>query len=100
MTAAYEKAIELEPESVGGHFGRGMIRFYTPKAFGGDLDGAISDFEFVISKATSNLQAYFFLGMAYNQKGEKDKAITHFEKVLALDPQNQDAKKQLAQLRK
>ncbi len=100
MSAAYEKAIELEPDNVGGHFGRGMIRFYTPKAFGGDLDGAISDFEFVISKASSNLQAHFFLGMAYNQKGEKDKAIATFEKILTLDPQNQGAKKQLAQLRK
>jgi len=99
MSAAFEKAIQLDPENVGGHMGRGMIRFFTPEMFGGDLDGAISDLEFVLSKEPDSGEANFVIGLAYNRKGLKDKAIAHLEKVLELDPQNQEAKKQLEQLK-
>jgi len=99
MTAAFEKALEIDPENVSGHLGRGMVRFFVPKAFGGDLDGAIADFEFVLSKETSNVQAHFFIGLAYNRKGLKDEAIAHFEKVLEFDPNHQQAKQQLERLK-
>ncbi|MBI1924166.1 tetratricopeptide repeat protein, partial [Candidatus Poribacteria bacterium] len=99
MTEAYEKALVLDPENAGGHFGRGMVRFFSPPGFGGDLDGAISDLEFVISKDRDNTQAHFFLGLAYSRQNRKDKAIAHFEKVLELDPQNQAARQQLEKLK-
>ena len=82
---AFEKALELDPKNIGGHLGRGIVRFFMPRAFGGDLDSAISDFEFVLNRESSNIQANFFIGIAYNRKGLKDKAIAHFEKVLELD---------------
>jgi len=99
MAEAFEKALELDPENIGGHLGRGIVRLFTPEAFGGDLDGAISDFEFVLNKEPSNVQAHFFIGLVHNRKGLKDKAIAHFEKVLELDPQNREAKQQLEQLK-
>ena len=100
MVGAFEKAIELDPENIAGHLGRGMTRFFLPKAFGGgDLDGAISDFELVLSIESSNVQAHLFIGLAYNRKSLKDKAIVHFERVLELDPQNQQARQQLERLK-
>jgi spore coat protein H len=99
MAEAFEKSLELDPENILGHFGRGIVRLFTPEAFGGDLDGAISDFEFVLSKEPSNVQVHFFIGLAYNRKGLKDKAIAHLEKVLELDPQNQQAKQELEKLK-
>jgi tetratricopeptide (TPR) repeat protein len=99
MTEAFEKSLELDPENILGHFGRGLVRLFTPEAFGGDLDGAISDFEFVLNKEPSNVQTHFFIAFAYNRKGLKDKAIAHFEKVLELDPQNQQAKQELEKLK-
>lgn len=99
MADAFEKAIELDPESIGGHFGRGMIRLFAPSLFGGDLDGAIADFEFILSKESSSVEANLLLGSAYNRKDMKDKAIACFEKVLELEPRNQEAKKQLEQLK-
>lgn len=99
MADAFEKAIELDPENIGGHFGRGMIRLFAPSLFGGDLDGAIADFEFILSKESSSVEANLLLGSAYNRKDMKDKAIACFEKVLELEPQNQEAKKQLEQLK-
>jgi len=99
MAEAFEKSLELDPENILGHFGRGLVRLFTPEAFGGDLDGAISDFEFVLSTESSNVQTHFFIGLAYNRKGLKDKAIAHLEKVLELDPQNQQAKQELEKLK-
>lgn len=99
IKGAFEKAIQLDPENVGGHMGRGMIRLHTPEMFGGDLDGAISDLEFVLSKEPSSVEANFAIGLAYSRKELKDKAITQFEKVLELDPQNEFAKQQLEQLK-
>jgi len=96
---AFEKAIQLDPEHVGGHMGRGMIRLHVPEMFGGDLDGAISDLEFVLGKEPSSAEANFNIGLAYSRKGLNDKAIAQFEKVLELDPQNKFAKEQLEQLR-
>jgi len=100
MPEAFEKAIEIDSGNAGAHLGRGMSRLFIPKAFGGgDIDGAMSDFEFVLSKDSSNVQANLFIGFAYNRKNLKDKAIAHFERVLELDPNNQQAKQQLEQLR-
>jgi len=99
INEAFEKAIQLDPEHVGGHIGRGMVRLHTPEMFGGDLDGAISDLEFVLSKEPSSVDANLGMGLAYTRKELKDKAIAQFEKVLELDPQNRLAKGQLEQLR-
>jgi tetratricopeptide (TPR) repeat protein len=100
MREAFDKAIELNPEHIGGRMGRGMIRFHVPPGFGGDLDGAIADFEFIIGKIPFNKEVHLMLGMAYHRKGENEKAIVHFEKVLELDPENTQAKAQLEELRR
>jgi spore coat protein CotH len=95
MRKAFDTAIELDPEHPGGHFGRGMIRLHAPPMFGGDLDGAISDFQLVVRKMPDNAEVHLALGMAYQRAGKKREAAVQFEKVLALEPGNAEAKKQL-----
>ena len=99
MTEAYEKALALDSENVGAHLGRGMVRFFSPKGFGGDLDGAASDFQSVVHSDSANVRGHFFLGLTYKRQNAREKAIDQFEKVLALDPDNRDAKQQLEELR-
>ncbi len=63
----YETALGLDPKNTDAHFGRGMVRIMAPQGFGGDLDGAIQDFEASLAKPTP--EAHFYLGEAYKKKG-------------------------------
>jgi len=93
----FEKALELDPNNVMAHFGRGMGRLMAPQGFGGDLDGAIEDFEFACKKEPFP-DAYYNLGVAYQRKGFKDKAKVAFKKALELKPDYPEAAKALAEI--
>jgi uncharacterized spore protein YtfJ len=93
----YETALQLDPKNTDAHFGRGMVRLMAPQGFGGDLDGAIQDFEASLAKPTP--EAHFFMGEAYKKKGQPDKAKMAFQKALAINPNYAEAKKALDELR-
>jgi len=93
----YETALQLDPKNTDAHFGRGMVRLMAPQGFGGDLDGAIQDFEASLAKPTP--EAYFYMGEAYKKKGLSDKAKASYEKALGLNPGYAEAKKALEGLR-
>jgi tetratricopeptide (TPR) repeat protein len=93
----YEAALQLDPKNTDAHFGRGMVRLMAPQGFGGDLDGAIQDFEAALASPTP--EAHFFLGEAYKKKGLPDKAKQAYQKALALNPNYSEAKKALEELR-
>ena len=93
----YETALQLDPKNTDAHFGRGMVRLMAPAGFGGDLDGAIGDFEASLAKPTP--EAHFYLGEAYKKKGLPDKAKAAYQKALALNPNYAEAKKALDELR-
>jgi uncharacterized spore protein YtfJ len=95
---AYEKALELDANNVDAHFGRGMGRLMAPEGFGGDVDGAIQDFEFVC-KEEPFPEAYYQLGVAYKKKGLMDKAREAFKKALELKPDYPEAAKALAEIK-
>jgi len=94
----YEKALELDPENVSAHFGRGMGRLMAPEGFGGNIDGAIGDFEFACSKKPFP-ESWYYLGVAYQRKGMKDKAKDAFKKALSLKPNYPEAAKALAEIK-
>jgi tetratricopeptide (TPR) repeat protein len=94
----YETALQLDPDNADGHFGRGMVRLNAPPGFGGDLDGAIQDFEASIAKRPL-AEAYFGLGSAFEKKGDIDKAKAAYKKALALEPGHAGAAKALAALK-
>ncbi|MGB8951254.1 MAG: spore germination protein GerW family protein [Candidatus Aminicenantales bacterium] len=94
----YDKALELDPDNPGAHFGRGVGRLMAPPGFGGDLDGAIADFEFACKKDPFP-EAYYYLGEAYVKKGLNDKAKEAYKKALDLKPGYSEAAKALAKLK-
>ena len=94
----YETALQLDPGNADGHFGRGMVRLYAPPGFGGDLDGAIEDFEASVVKRPF-AEAYFSLGTAYQKKGDTEKAKAAYKDALKLQPGHAGAAKALAALK-
>ncbi len=91
LGSVFEKAVELDPENVGGRIGRGAVRLFTPEMFGGNLDGAIADFEFALSKEAGNEMANFYMGMACQRKDRKEDARKYLQKALEINPNNQQA---------
>ena len=94
----FEKALELDPENVTAHFGRGIGRMMAPEGFGRDYDGALEDFKFVCVKDPS-AESYYYVGQAYFGKGQKDQAAEAYKKALELNPDYKEAAKALANLK-
>jgi len=94
---AYESALGIDPENVMAHFGRGIARLAAPEGFGGDLDGAIEDLEFVVKKDPCH-DSYYHLGVAYKKKGLTEEAKKAFKKSLELKPDSTKAATALAEL--
>jgi len=93
----YEAALQLDSQNPDAHFGRGMVRLMAPPGFGGDLDGAIKDFEAALTRPTP--ETHFYLGEAYKKKGLNDKAKEAYQKALTLNPNHPQAKKALDEIR-
>jgi CubicO group peptidase (beta-lactamase class C family) len=64
----------------------------------GNLDGAISIFQFTISQFPGFWEAYDALGDMYIKNGENEPAIQSFKKSLELNPQNDHAMEMLKKL--
>lgn len=58
---------------------------------GGDIDGAIADFDRVIAINPRNAAAFNDRGTARHMKGDRDGAIADFDRAIAIDPGNADA---------
>jgi len=53
-----------------------------------NLVGAISLLEEALTYLPDDFQTYHLLGVAYGQKGDTQKAISHFKKEIELAPKN------------
>ncbi|MGA1994554.1 MAG: tetratricopeptide repeat protein [Bryobacteraceae bacterium] len=94
----FDKALALDANNPDAHLGRGIGRLKAPPGFGGDVDGAIADFEAAIARKPSP-EAYYYLGEALRHKGLNDKAAAAYKKALDLQPNFQDASKALAAMK-
>lgn len=65
----------------------------------GQIDAAISVFKLNTTEYPASSNAFESIGEAYVAKGDKKQAKAAFEKSLAIDPQNSDAKQQLEALK-
>lgn len=57
----------------------------------GDYDQAIEEFRKIIEADKENRAAYFYLGWAYEEKGQLGEAEMFFRKSLEINPQNHEA---------
>jgi predicted alpha/beta superfamily hydrolase len=63
------------------------------------IDDAIAVFNENVKRHPSSSDVYDSLGKAYMLKGDKESAITNYEKSIALNPNNENAKRMLSKLR-
>ena len=63
------------------------------------LEKAKAEFLRAISIDENYSNARYFLGLIYDKEGKKDLAIEQFEKIEKLNPESQEVKKILANLR-
>jgi tetratricopeptide (TPR) repeat protein len=101
-----DKAVALDSLNSIARLHRGIMEIKVP-AFLGKLDDGIKDLEFIVkmhqksSKKVPNdilVQAYNFLGEGYQKKGENEKAVSAWKKVIELAPGSnfaEDAEKQI-----
>ncbi len=95
----FGKALEKSPENPRIHLLKGLSDLFTPEEYGGGPDVAIKtlnksvelfekeDIKDSMKPSWGKDEAYTFLGMAYNQKGESDRAAGLFKKALKTNPE-------------
>ncbi len=64
------------------------------------VDEALEVLEYSAKLHPGDPNAHLYLGLAYEQKGEKARALKHIEKALEIDPTWERAKRKLAELGK
>ncbi len=95
--AAFERAIQLDPENITGRLGRGIANLMAPPPFG-SLGNALIDLTKVVELDERNAEGRFYLGLLYKKREDPAKARSEFQKALALDPGHAAAKRELAAL--
>lgn len=106
------KALEKDPENPRINLLKGISILFTPEQFGGGADNAL---EFLnksvnlfesesikdpIKPSWGKEEAYTFLGMAYKQKNEYDKAKEFLKKALEINPEFGMAVRELLEIEK
>jgi tetratricopeptide (TPR) repeat protein len=107
----FGKAFEKSPDNPRVQYLKGVSDLFTPEQFGGGPDAAIKsltqsielfekqDIQDPVKPSWGEEEAYTFLGMAYNQKGETEKAKEAFTKALEINPDYGLAKDELRKLK-
>jgi len=88
--AEFDKALSLNPNEVNSYIARGTVEYQLEK-----MDDAIADFSQACSLARSPV-AYFWLGRAYESKGDFPHAKAAYKFALQLAPAMQEAGTRLA----
>jgi tetratricopeptide (TPR) repeat protein len=106
------KAVAKEPENPRIHLLQGISLFYTPQEYGGGADKAIESLARAVSHFDREVvrdplqpswgkdEAYTYLGIAYEQKKDFEKAKEMLKKALEINPEFGLAKKELMGLEK
>lgn len=88
--AMFQKAMRVDPKDPVPHHYLGKIALETGSDAGA-VDRAVGHLNDAIQAKAEYAPAYRELGLAYNRKRDRSKAIESFERYLALDPKARDA---------
>jgi tetratricopeptide (TPR) repeat protein len=91
---SFQKAIDLKPDYLPAYFQLGLL-YYNDN----QTEKAKNEFLIAISLDENYSNARYFLGLIYDKEGKKDLAIEQFEKIEKLNPESQEVKKILANLK-
>jgi len=104
-----DKAVSLDSLNPIARLHRGIMGIKVP-TFLNKLDGGIKDHEFIIKMSQESpkrvpddilVQVYNFLGEGYKKKGEDEKAVSAWKKVIELAPESsyaEEAKKHVKEI--
>lgn len=108
----FYKALQKSSDNPRVHYLKGVSDLYTPVEFGGGPDTSIKtllksielfekeDIQDPVKPSWGEDEAYTFLGMAYKQKGDAEKAVKSFKKALEINPDSGLAKAELNKIEK
>jgi tetratricopeptide (TPR) repeat protein len=85
-------AEQIQPDSAGVYYGRGMFRLIAPAIAGGSLKKGEQDLIKAVEKDPLFADAYVRLAEVYRKKGDMAKYQENMDKALAIDPLNELAK--------
>lgn len=80
-TAAFGRAIAVDPQLTGAHIGLGNIL-----ADNGDVEGAIAAFRGALETDPNNVEAYNNLGTLYQEIGSLDEAAAAYRSAIGINP--------------
>lgn len=80
---SYEKAIELEPESIDAIYNLGLVNTELK-----DYQSAIKCFEKVINEDNQDSNSYFNLGLVYFKTKDYVKAIDYFQQAIDINDED------------
>lgn len=89
-----EKAKIAAPFDIGIAFQLGLLYYQA-----NEVDKAQIEFERAVALNNNYSNARYFLGLIYDRKGDKERAIGQFDQIRALNPDNQEVKGILLNLR-
>ncbi len=93
---ALDKAVAMDPKSSAAFLAHGVGYYYLPDNFGGGPANAIRDFQRAIALDPKSAEAYLWMGIALRKQKQNAKAHEALTKSLALDPDRNWTKQQLA----
>lgn len=91
----FNKAVELD----GGHTPQFMLNKAVAEAYLGENDAAAADFTKTIEMADNYALAYLYRGTLYSNMGLKEQARADINRVLMLEPDNQQAQELMKKLK-
>lgn len=91
--AKTEDTARLAPGDIGVAFQLGVLYYNA-----GRLDPAKAELERALLLNENYSNARYFLGLVWDQKGDKDAALSQFQKIAALNPDNEEIRRIMANL--
>lgn len=90
---AFKKAIELEPNGSQLKFELGKVQYNK-----GDIDGAMLNFQNALAIYPNYSNALYSLALCHIKKDNKIEALEYMNRVLELNPENEDIKDKILEL--